>query len=61
MSLTPEWRGRIEHWQKVLKTLIFRKLGDVPLQGFVTREQLTPAQGCSASFGSQMSHPATGW
>jgi len=44
MSLTPEWRGRIDHWRNALQRLNYVKLGDVPLRGFITREQLTPGQ-----------------
>lgn len=50
MSLTPEWRGRIEHWRDTLEKLLYVKLGDVALRGFVTREQLTPSMASSQRF-----------
>ena len=50
MSLIPEWRHRIEHWQKVLQTLFYRPLGEVKLSGFLTMEHLTPAQAKRGKF-----------
>ena len=50
MSLTPEWRGRVDHWQNTLKTLFFVPVADVPLAGRVTAEQLTPAQARQGTF-----------
>ena len=50
MSLTPEWRGRIDHWRNALEALCYVKLGDVPLAGFITRDQLTPGQALKGRF-----------
>ena len=41
MTLTPEWRRRIERWRKVLRELWFRPLGEVALEGFTTFDYLT--------------------
>ena len=50
MSLTPEWRGRLDHCKNLLPKLFFTSLGDVPLSGFVTKEQLTPAAALKRAF-----------
>ncbi len=50
MALTPEWRGRIEQWRDALQKLIYEELAPVPLAGFITREQLSPAQALKRSF-----------
>ena len=50
MALTPEWRARIDHWQRVLRDLTFVKLTAIPLDGFVTCEQLTAAQARNGPF-----------
>ncbi|MFH1709149.1 MAG: glycoside hydrolase family 38 C-terminal domain-containing protein [Planctomycetota bacterium] len=44
MALTPEWRGRIEHWRNALLTLAYEPLGPVAMSGFTTHEQLTPRE-----------------
>ena len=50
MTLTPEWRGRIEEWRNLLRELSYVKLGEVPLSGFITKEQLSPAQAIKGAF-----------
>lgn len=50
MALTPEWRGRIEAWQKVLERLCYRKLADASLEGFTTMERLTPHEAARRRF-----------
>lgn len=52
MSLTAEWRGRVDHWQRAIQELFFTKLGEVALEGAITREQLTPAQALKQRFRS---------
>jgi|GEM_PF-5301366 len=51
MSLTPEWRGRIDAWKNTLKGLLYRKIADVKLEGFVTAEQLTVQVAACRLFG----------
>lgn len=43
MSLTMEWRRRIDHWRRVLPSLFYRPLGTVEWHGLVTTEQLSPS------------------
>ncbi len=50
MALTTEWRSRVEQWRNTLEKLCYRKLGDVPLSGFVTREQLRPREALKRPF-----------
>ena len=52
MSLTPEWRGRIDHWKWTLEKLFYVELGQVPLAGFVTQDQLSPKQALKHAFKS---------
>ena len=59
MALTQEWRGRIDRWRDVLHTLFYVKMGDVPLEGFVTREQLSPDEARRGPFRSMK--PGTSW
>ncbi len=44
MSLTMEWRRRIDHWRRVLPGLFYRPLGAIEWHGLVTTEQLSPAE-----------------
>jgi len=50
MSLTPEWRKRIENFRREIKACICRELGTIEFEGFVTDEQLTPAQASRRAF-----------
>lgn len=50
MSLTPEWRKRIENFRREIKTCVNREIGTVDLEGFVTDEQLTPQQAAKREF-----------
>ena len=50
MALTPEWRGRIEHWRTTLRSLLYVKVDDVEFEGFVTADQLTPEQALRRKF-----------
>ncbi len=59
MALTPEWRKRIDHWRRVLSELLYRPLGEVRLDGFTTKDQLTPAQAAGGDF--QPMPPGTSW
>ncbi len=50
MALNPEWRDRILHWRRVLKTLCYRPLGEVELSGFTTTDYLRPEQAAAGAF-----------
>jgi len=50
MSLIPEWRHRIDHWQRVIQTLFYRPLGEVKLSAFTTMEHLAPAEAARGEF-----------
>ncbi len=52
MTLTPEWRRRIENWRKVLRDLWYRPLGETPLEGFTTLEQLSAEEASRGPFSS---------
>ncbi len=50
MALTTEWRSRVEQWRNTLEKLCYRRLADVPLSGFVTKEQLRPREALKRAF-----------
>ena len=50
MALTTEWRSRIEQWRNTLERLCYRRLGEAPLSGLVTREQLRPREALKRPF-----------
>lgn len=50
MTLSSEWRGRIEGWQQTLATIFYRPLGHVKFHGMVTTEQLSPREALKANF-----------
>jgi alpha-mannosidase len=59
MALTLEWRHRLESWRAELPRNFYRPLGEIPLEGFVTQEQLTPEEARTRTF---MPMPAgTAW
>mgnify|MGYP000445216141 CR=1 FL=1 len=59
MALTTEWRSRVEQWRNTLEKLCYRKLADVSLSGFVTREQLRPREALKGPF--KPMPPGTRW
>ncbi len=42
MSLTAEWRRRIDHWRRVLPSSFYHPLGAIEWHGLVTTGQLSP-------------------
>ena len=50
MSLTSEWRERVETWLNELKNHFYIPLGRVELEGFVTQHQLTRQQAARGHF-----------
>ncbi|HBQ64183.1 MAG TPA: alpha-mannosidase, partial [Clostridiales bacterium] len=50
MSLTPEWNRRVEAWKDELPRHFYQPLGKIPLEGFVTLEQLTPETALKKEF-----------
>jgi len=50
MSLTPEWRVRIDNWRRVLATQFYRPLGEVVLEGHTIKDQLTPREAMKGPF-----------
>jgi len=59
VALTNEWRCRIDKWHKAAAELFYRPLGQVDLSGFVTREQLAPAEAAKREF--RPMPPGTRW
>jgi len=60
MALTLEWKDRIYHWREELPRHFYRLLDSVPLSGFVTLEQLTPAEALDRDFQPMPSGKAWG-
>jgi alpha-mannosidase len=50
MTLSPEWRPRVEHWQRVLKDLWYQSLAPVSLEAAFTYDQLSPAEARSLDY-----------
>ena len=50
MALTMEWRRRLDRWRKELPRHFYRPLGKLELEGFVTKEQLSPEQAARGDF-----------
>ena len=59
MSLNIEWRRRVERWMEELPRHFYHPLGSIPLQGFVTTEQLTPEEALKRTF--KPMPPGTKW
>lgn len=59
MALTSEWEKRINNWRKELRSHFYRKLGDIQLSGFVTRNRLDLDQALGQTF--QPMPPGTRW
>ena len=54
-----EWRRRLEHWIDTLKKDLYLPLGDLPVEGFITKEHLTPEQAAKQPFAPMM--PGQAW
>jgi alpha-mannosidase len=50
MALDAEWKRRVENWLRELPELFYTPLGSLALEGFVTKEQLTPEQALGGAF-----------
>ena len=48
--LTIEWKRRIDNWRRELPNHVYRPLGDVPLDGYVTLEQFTVDEALEGAF-----------
>ncbi|MCP4537860.1 MAG: alpha-mannosidase [Chloroflexi bacterium] len=59
MTLTTEWKRRVDNWRKELPNHFYRPLGTVALNGFVTTEQLTAEQALQGNFHPMP--PGTEW
>ncbi len=59
MTLTTEWKRRIDNWRKELPNHFYRPLGTVALTGFASTEQLTAEQALRGDF--QPVPPGTEW
>ncbi|MGC9521281.1 MAG: alpha-mannosidase [Anaerolineae bacterium] len=59
MALTLEWQDRIRAWREELPRHFYHPLGAVALEGFVTREQLTPEEAMAREFAPM--DPGTRW
>jgi len=48
--LTKEWRRRIDNWRKELPNHVYRPLGALPVNGFLTYDQLTADEAIQGTF-----------
>ncbi|MBQ9252323.1 MAG: alpha-mannosidase [Clostridia bacterium] len=54
-----EWRERAQHWIETLKKDLYLPLGEIPVEGFITRDHLTPAEAKARDFAPMA--PGTVW
>ena len=59
MSLTAEWRRRVDNWREELPRHFYRPLGTVEVSGFTTKDQLTVQEAGRGDFNSMP--PGTQW
>ena len=50
MNFTPEWEQRLSIWMDQLPKYFYQPMGEIPLEGFVTTEQLTPEEAARRPF-----------
>lgn len=50
MSLTPEWKARVEAWMKELRSHFYRPIGEFELEGFFTKDHLLVEQAQKGRF-----------
>src|SRR5450756_359080 len=50
MALTEGWKRRLEGWQKAITDSVYFPLGGIVLNGFITKEQLTPKEAVARDF-----------
>ena len=48
--LTKEWKRRIDNWRQELPNHTYRPLGALPLNGFITQEQMTVEEALEREF-----------
>ena len=54
-----EWLERAQHWIETLKKDLYLPLGEIPVDGFITRDHLTPAEAKAHDFAPMA--PGTAW
>lgn len=59
MALNSEWNDRIEAWKNCMGRWLYEPIGDIPLAGFITSEQLSQQQAAKQTF--RPMKPGTGW
>jgi len=59
MTLTPEWRRRIDSWRKELRNHFYDPLGAIEMSGFTTRDQLAVEEALKGDF--KATPPGTRW
>lgn len=55
-----EWRQRLEHWLLTLQKDLYQPLGTIPVEGFLTMDQLAPAEAAQRGDFQPM-HPGQRW
>jgi len=54
-----EWRSRLEHWSITLRQDFYLPLGDIPVEGYLTMDYLTPAEAMKMEYAPMA--PGTKW
>lgn len=50
MSMTTEWRRRVDHWRKAMPALFYIPLAPIEFEGFTTKDQLSAGQASARRF-----------
>ena len=58
-NMSAEWQGRLKHWLYALRQDLYRPLGAIPLEGFLTMEELAPREASARAFSPM--RPGTKW
>ena len=58
-NMSAEWQARLKNWLYALRQDLYRPLGAVPLEGFLTMEELAPREASARAFSPM--RPGTKW
>ena len=57
--MSAEWQGRLKHWMYTLQQDLYEPLGTIPVEGFLTTEELSLQEAAKGSFAPMQ--PGTKW
>lgn len=48
--MKPEWESRLRHWIATLEKEFYEPLGSIPMEGFCTKEMLSPGEALQQKY-----------